>query len=186
MTRKKETMTIFSHAIRQMYISLVSLWALTAIHHAYEAARYPSLHYPSGLWGGVGGFTVLLLLTLVLLGRYERTANRHVYQLFTAVVLLVWVGLVGLYLSADYYVLRNLLFLTHAVPLSTLRSLWPVEQVPPNDIFHEGTGSLIFFFAIWVAVAWLLLERERRRTVASPQRIQEAAALSCQRMGGQE
>jgi len=177
MTRKKETMTIFSNTIRQMYTSLVSLWALTAIHHAYEAARYPSLHYPSGLWGGVGGFTVLLLLTLVLLGRDARTASRHVYQLFTAVVLLVWVGLVGLYLSADYYVLRNFLFLTHAVPLSTLRALWPGEQVPPNDIFHEGTGSLIFFFAIWVAVAWLQLERARR-TVASPQRVQKADALS--------
>jgi len=178
MTRKKETMTIFSNTIRQMYTSLVSLWALTAIHHAYEAARYPSLHYPSGLWGGVGGFTVLLLLTLVLLGRDARTASRHVYQLFTAVVLLVWVGLVGLYLSADYYVLRNLLFFTHAVPLSTLRDLWPGEQVPPNDIFHEGTGSLIFFFAIWVAVAWLYLERARRRAVASPRHVQKADALS--------
>src|SRR5215472_18628326 len=186
MTRKKESMTIFAHPIRQMYTSLVSLWAITTIHHAYEAARYPSLHYPSGLWGGVGGFTVLLLLTLVLLGRYERTTSRHVYQLFTAVVLLVWVGLVGLYLSADYYVLRNLLFLTHAVPLSTLRSLWPVEQVPPNDLFHEGTGSLIFFFAIWVAVAWLQLERERRRPVASPQGVQKAEALSSHRTGEQE
>ena len=178
-------MTIFSNTIRQMYTSLVSLWAITAIHHAYEAARFPSLHYPSGLWGGVGGFTVLLLLTLGLFGRYERTASLHVYQLFSAVVFLVWGGLVGLYLSADYYVLRNLLFFTHAVPLSTLQDLWPGEQVPPNDIFHEGTGSLIFFFAIWVAVAWLQLERERRRTVASPQPVEKAAAL-LPRTGGQE
>jgi CDP-diglyceride synthetase len=185
MTRKKETMTIFPNTIRQMSTSLVSLWAITAIHHAYEAARYPSLHYPSALWA-VGGFTVLLLLTLALLGRYERTASRLVYQFFTTIVLLVWVGLIGLYLSANYYVLRNLLFLTHAVPLSTLRDLWPVEQVPPNDLFHEGTGSLIFFFAIWVAVAWLQLERERRRPVASPQGVQKADALSSHPTGEQE
>jgi CDP-diglyceride synthetase len=170
-------MTIFSHTIRQMYTSLVALWAITAIHHAYEAARYPALHSPSALWA-VGGFTVLLLLTLVLFGRYERTASLRVYQSFSAVVLLVWVGLVGLYLSADYYVLRNLLYLTHAAPLATLQGLWPVEQTPPNDLFHEGTGSLIFLVAIWVAVAWLRLERARRRTVASPQRVQTADTLS--------
>ena len=78
----------------------------------------------------------------------------------------------------------NLLFFTHAVPFSTLRDLWSGEQVPPNDIFHEGIGSLIFF-AIWVAVAWLQLERERR-TIASPRRVQKADALPCHRTGGQE
>jgi hypothetical protein len=177
MVRKKGAMSIMSHTIRQMYTSLFALWAITAIHHAYEAARYPTLHSPSALWAG-GGFTVLLLLTLVLFGRYERTASLRVYQFFSAVVLLVWVGLVGLYLSADYYVLRNLLYLTHAAPLATLRDLWPVEQTPPNDLFHEGTGSLIVLVAIWVAVAWLRLERERRRTVVSPQRVQKADTLA--------
>jgi hypothetical protein len=177
MVRKKGAMSLMSHTIRQMYTSLFALWAITAIHHAYEAARYPTLHSPSALWAG-GGFTVLLLLTLVLFGRYERTASLRVYQFFSAVVLLVWVGLVGLYLSADYYVLRNLLYLTHAAPLATLRDLWPVEQTPPNDLFHEGTGSLIVLVAIWVAVAWLRLERERRRTVAAPQRVQKAETLA--------
>jgi hypothetical protein len=171
-------MPIASHTIRQMYASLVSLWAITAIHHAYEAARYPALHYPSALVGGVGGFTVLLLLTLALLGRYERTGGMPAYYLFTAVVGLVWVGLVGVYLSANFYVLRNLLFLTHAAPVAILRDLWPVEQAPPNDLFHEGTGSLIFFFAIWVALAWLRLERARRQTTVSPQLAQETSALS--------
>jgi hypothetical protein len=166
------------HAFRQMYASLTALWAITAIHHAYEAARYPALHYPSALEGGVGGFTILLLLTLALLGRYERTGGMLAYYVFTAIVGLVWVGLVGVYLSANYYVLRNLLFLTHAAPLSTLRDLWPVEQTPPNDLFHEGTGSLILFFAIWVAVAWLRLERDRRRTATSLQGVQKVNALS--------
>jgi len=146
-----------------MYASLIALWAITAIHHAYEAARYPALHYPSALVEGVGAFTVLLLVTLALLYRYERTGGALAYYLFSAGVLVVWVGLVGVYLSAYYYVLRDLLFLTHAAPLATLRDLWPVEQTPPNDLFHEGTGSLILFFAIWVAVAWLRLERERRQ-----------------------
>jgi hypothetical protein len=163
---------------RQMYASLVALWATTAIHHAYEAARYPALHYPSALLAGVGGFTVLLLLTLTLLDRYERTGDKLAYYLFSGGVILVWVGLVGVYLSANYYVLRNLLFLTHTVSLATLRDLWPVEQVPPNDLFHEGTGSLIFFFALWVAFAWLRLERARRQTVISSAQAQKANALS--------
>jgi hypothetical protein len=161
-----------------MYASLVALWAITAMHHAYEAARYPALHNPSALVGGVGGFTVLLLLTLALLSRFERTGGMLAYYLFTAVVGLVWVGLVGVYLSANFYVLRNLLFLTHAAPVAILRALWPVEQAPPNDLFHEGTGSLIFFFAIWVALAWLRLEWARRQTAVSPQRAQETNALS--------
>jgi hypothetical protein len=185
-TRKKETMPIVSRAIRQMYASLVALWAITAIHHAYEAARYPALHYPSALVGGVGAFPVLLTLTLARLGRYERTGGMLAYYLYTAIVVLVWVGLVGVYLSANYYVLRNLLYLTHAAPLATLRDLWSVEQTPPNDLFHEGAGSLIFegagslifFFAIWVAIAWLRLERERRLTAASPQGIQKANTLT--------
>jgi hypothetical protein len=171
-------MTPASRVFRQMYASLVALWAITAIHHTYEAARYPALHYPSALVAGVGAFTVILLLTLALLGRYERTGGMLSYYLFTAVVVLGWVGFVGVNLSANYYVLRNLLFLTHAASLATLRNLWPVEQMPPNDIFHEGTGSLILFFAIWVAIAWLRLESARRHTVASPQSVQEANALS--------
>jgi hypothetical protein len=171
-------MASVSHTLRQMYASLVALWAIVAIHHAYEAARYPALHYPSALLAGVGGFTVFLLLTLALLDRYERTGDKPAYYLFSAVVILVWVGLVGVYLSANYYVLRNLLFLTHIASLATLRDLWPAEQMPPNDLFHEGTGSLIFFFAIWVAFAWLRLERARRQTVVSPQQAQKANALS--------
>jgi hypothetical protein len=178
MRSEEETMASVSHTFRQMYASLVALWAITAIHHAYEAARYPVLHYPSALVGGVGAFTVLLLLTLALLGRYERAGGNLVYYLFTAVVVVVWVGLVGVYLSANYYVVRNLLFLTHVAPLATLRDLWPVEQTPPNDLFHEGTGSLIFFFAIWVTIAWLRLKRERRHTSASSQGVQKASALS--------
>jgi CDP-diglyceride synthetase len=169
-------MTIFSNPIRQMYTSVVALWAITAIHHAYEAARYPSLHHSSGLLG-IGEFTILLLLTLFLLEGYERTGSLRVYQIFSAVVFLGWVIIVGVYLSADHYVLRNLLFFTHAVPLSTLRNLWSGEQVPPNDLFHEGTGCLIFFFAIWVAIAWLQLERARRHTVATERHVQEADAL---------
>jgi hypothetical protein len=178
MTREKEIMASDSRTFRQMYASLIALWAITAIHHTYEAARYPALHYPSALVAGVGAFTVILLLTLALLARYERTGGMIEYYLFTAVVVLGWVGFVGINLSANYYVLRNLLFLTHAAPLATLRRLWPVEQVPPNDLFHEGTGIMIFFFAIWVAVAWLRLERERRRTATSLQGAQEARALS--------
>src|SRR5215831_11502421 len=111
-------MPIVSHALRQMYASLIALWAVTAIHHAYEAARYPALHYPSALVGGVGGFTVLLLLTLALLDRFERTGGMLAYHLFTAVVVLVWVGLVGVYLSANFYILRTVLFLTHAAPIA--------------------------------------------------------------------
>jgi hypothetical protein len=171
-------MPVLSHTFRQMYASLIALWALTAIHHAYEAARYPVLHYPSALVEGVGAFTVILLLTLVLLDRYERTGGMIAYYLFSAVVIGVWVGAVGAYLSAYYYVLRNLLILTHAAPLATLRNIWPVEQVPPNDLFHEGTGILIFFIAIWVAVAWLRLERARRNASVSAKGIQTADAVS--------
>lgn len=159
-------MSILSHTIRRMQTSLIFLWALVAIHHAYEAARYPVLHYPSALLDGVGGFTAILLLTLALLRWYERTGSKPVYYIFSAVVLLIWVGLVGLNLSANYYILRNLLYATHALSLATLRNLWPVEQVPPNDLFHEGTGILIFFFALWAAFAWLRLERARRQKTA--------------------
>src|SRR5262245_9328210 len=98
MLREKETMATASNTFRQMYASLIALWAIVAIHHAYEAARYPAQHYPSALVGGVGGFTVLLLLTLALLSRYERTGGALTYYLFTAVVIFVWVGLVGVYL----------------------------------------------------------------------------------------
>jgi hypothetical protein len=171
-------MTSVSHTLRQMYASLIALWAITAIHHAYEAARYPALHYPEALLAGVGGFTAFLLLTLALLDRYERTGSKQVYFLFSAVVILLWVGVVGVNLSANYYVLRNLLFLTHAAPLATLRHLWPVEQVPPNDLFHEGTGILIFFCALWVAVAWQRLESARRHTAVSLQDAQKANARS--------
>src|SRR5262245_58763501 len=105
MIREKETMATVSRTFRHMYASLIAVWAITAIHHAYEAARFAELHYPSALVEGVGAFTVILLLSLALLDRYERTGSMIWYYLFSAVVIAVWVGAVGAYLSAYYFVL---------------------------------------------------------------------------------
>jgi hypothetical protein len=141
-----------------LYLSVVFLWAMVAVHHAYETARY---HLPR-LVGGVFLPTAVLILTLILLSWHVRTGSRRVYLAFSALVWAWWIGLVGLFISADHYVARILLFFMNT-PLETLRRLWPGEQVPPNDAFHEGTGVLIFFCSVWVAIAWVQFEKRRRQ-----------------------
>ena len=96
----------------------------------------------------------MLAVALVALGRYEGTGSRHACAVFTAVTLVWWVGLVGLYMGAYNYLLKNVLFALHAVSPAMLSALFPTEHLPPTDAFHEGSGLLMAVLAAWVALAW--------------------------------
>src|SRR5262245_37208193 len=129
-------MTIPSQAVRQARGSVVALWAVVSVHHAYEAGHYQD----PGKLLGLGFATVMFAVALVALGRYERTGSQRAYALFTAVTLVWWVGLVGMYMGAYNYLLKNVLFALHAGSPAMLSALFPTEHLPPADVFHEGSG----------------------------------------------
>lgn len=122
----------------------------SAFHHAYEAGHYQD----PGKLVGLAFATAMLAVVLVALGQCERTGSRHFPGIFTAVTLVWWVGLVGLYMGAYNYLLKNVLFGLHAISPATLSALFPTEHLPPADIFHEGSGLLMAVLAAWVALAW--------------------------------
>lgn len=144
--------------VRQARASVVALWAVVSIHHAYEAGHYQD---PPKLLG-LGLATAVLAVTLVALGRWERTGSRRAFSVFTFVTLIAWVGLFGLYMGTYNYLLKNFLFILDPAATPTLLALFPTEHIPPTDVFHEGSGALMALFAVWVALTWRQLAIQQR------------------------
>ena len=149
-------MTTPNPAVQRVRTSVVALSAVVAIHHAYEAGHYQD---PPKLLG-LGFAVVLLAATLAALRRYERT-SLWAYALSSA-TLAVWIGLFGLYQGGYDYLTKNVLFALGAAP-ATLTTLFPTEHIPPTDVFHEGSGILMFVVAIGLALAWRQLAVDRRQ-----------------------
>jgi hypothetical protein len=47
-------------------------------------------------------------------------------------------------------------------------ALFPQEHLPPTDVFHEGSGVLIFVAAVWFGVEWSRIVRWPSRIIAIP------------------
>jgi hypothetical protein len=160
------------HAIRLVRIGVVSTWAAFSIHHAYEAG----LAHSNGPIVIVVISTVILLATLALLERYERTDSQSVYALFSVLTLLWWVGANGLVEGFYGHTLKDLLyFLFRVAPAALPRTPLGLTYDVPTNLFGEVTGVLPFVFAILVAVAWFRLEVQRRAEAAA-RRGQQANA----------
>jgi cellobiose-specific phosphotransferase system component IIC len=164
--------TMPTYAMRLVRLGVISSWAVFSIHHAYEAG----LAHSNGPIGIVVISSVILLATLALLERYERTGSQPVYALFSVVTLLWWVGATGLVEGFYGHVLKDILyFFFHVAPAALPRTSLGLTYDVPTNLFGEVTGVLPFVFAILVAVAWFRLEVQRRAEAAA-RRGQQANA----------
>jgi hypothetical protein len=157
---------ISTQAIRLMRIGIVSSWAVFSIHHAYEAglARANS---PIGM---VVLSTIVLIATFVLLDLWERTGSLPIYAFFSVVTLFWWVGALGLIEGLYGHTLKDILyFFFHVAPAALPRAPIGLTYDVPTNVFGEVTGVLPFVFGIWIAIAWVRLESQRRAVAATGQ-----------------
>lgn len=153
-----------------MRTGVVSLWAVGSIHHAYGAGRFDT---PLRLLE-VALVTVVMAVTLALLRRYERTGGQRAYTLFTAVTLVYWVFLSGLFHGFYGHVLKvvSFFFFDSSLP----RFAEGMGDGPPTDLFFEATGVLCFLLGIWIVVAWRRLAGARRSANAGHGREADVGA----------
>lgn len=152
-------MSISTQAVRLVRIGMVSSWAVFSIHHAYEAG----LAHANGPIEIVIISTIILVATLVLLDRYERTGNLLAYILFSVITLLWWAGVLGLVEGFYGHTLKDILyFVFHVAPAALPRDRIGLMYDVPTNVFGEVTGVLPFVFGIWIAIAWVRLESQRR------------------------
>lgn len=153
------TSTRLDHAItappatRTAVISLVTLFAITTVHHLYGGFALGS---PNRL------LVPLLLLPLVaaavaVLAVFRRTRSRAAVLTY-ATISLVLAGLLGIVHSAYSHLYKDVLFLTGS-PADLYVLLNPDEHYPPDDVFFEATGVVELGAAIAVAVTAIRLLR---------------------------
>lgn len=165
-------MNISTQTIRLVRIGIVSSWAVFSIHHAYEAG----LARANGPIGMVVLSTIVLIAALALLDLYERTNNLSIYTLFSVVTLLWWVGALGLVEGLYGHTLKDILyFFFHVAPAALPRTPLGLTYDVPTNFFGELTGVLPFVFGIWIAIAWIRMEGQRR-AVAATTRAQNTGA----------
>ncbi|WP_448808784.1 hypothetical protein [Agromyces bauzanensis] len=162
------TSTSLGHAveappsIRTAVISLVTLFAITTVHHLYGGFALGS---PNRL------LVPVLLLPLVAsavaaLVVFRRTRSGAAVRTY-ATIALVLAGLLGIVHSAYSHLYKDVLFLTGgSADLYVL--LNPDEHYPPDDVFFEVTGVVELGAAIVVAVTAIGLLRAAR--TANPAR----------------
>jgi hypothetical protein len=145
--------------VTQETLSRVTRYALavlllTSVHHAYGAYAY---HTP---WRLHVVF-VSALAAAAMIGPLvvtQRTADETVreiaFSVFTAVVLVVPVALIGLFEGAYNHALKNALYFAGASSTLMNRLFPPPTYELPNDLFFEATGVLQA--VLGSITAWLL------------------------------
>ena len=148
--------------------SALGILLLTSVHHAYGAYAYDTpwrLHVV--LISALVGMAILVLRPL--LRRPAGSALGEIaFWTFTAIVLVVPIGLIGLFEGAYNHGVKNMLYVGGASPTLMTRLFPPPTYELPNDLFFELTGTAQ---AVWGVIAghqlfaWIRERRRRRATV---------------------
>jgi hypothetical protein len=128
-------------------------YAATLIHHVWGGLVYRA---PERLVIALV-MTVAFAGTLALLRRYRTRRTRSALTLFAALVLIVWILVLGVFEGAYNHAYKDALFLAGVSPAAALElhpNLAPGDYVyPPNDAVFEITGVLQAVGALVVLVA---------------------------------
>ena len=134
---------------------------ITTVHHLYGAALYATpwrahVAHPAVLT--IAGITLMLFLFGL---RPESLLGKISFWLAIALIVLVPVGLFGLFEGAYNHVLKDILYYfgTSSAVMDRLFPQPPYEM--PDDLFFELTGILTFVVAIPAAYSVYRLFRLR-------------------------
>ncbi|MFY1673466.1 hypothetical protein ACN27G_26455 [Plantactinospora sp. WMMB334] len=128
---------------------LVVLWAVTFVHHLYGGIAFDSPE--RGVIALV--FTLLLVGTL---GLYRLgTARRWAGRAYRLLVVVVWIGFLGLYEGGFNHTLH--VILRWAGDGDAVQRLYPAgsDAVVSQDVFFQSTGVLTLLVAIGVGFTML-------------------------------
>jgi hypothetical protein len=140
--------------------ALVFEYATTLAHHVYGGLAYRA---PERLVIALI-MTIALGATLALLRRYRTQRSRNALALFSGVVLVVWVLMLGLFEGGYNHAYKNLLYLAGVSPALASKlhpNLMPGDYIyPPNDAVFELTGVLQLVGALIVLTLMVRLVRD--------------------------
>jgi hypothetical protein len=150
----------------RLAFALVSLYLITLVHHIY-----------GGIADGIQARLMVplimaapLLVTLGLLYLYRQSGSRTVLLLFTIIVILAFVILLGIVHSGYSHAYKDILYLLGG-PSEWYYRLNPDEHYPPDDLFFEITGVLEIVPSYFIAFFTWQLIRTRHNDQHNPTQV---------------
>ena len=142
----------FRHAL-----SLMTVYLITAVHHAYGAWLYQTPWRNHIVYQG---FTWLLASYLMLLIYvwWKKIWIKWIYLLFSG---FFFIGAIGFYEGLYNHLLKNLLWIIGINSGTLLRLYPPPKYELPNDFFFELTGILTIAACWWCLLVTFEFTRHR-------------------------
>jgi hypothetical protein len=144
---------------------LVSVMALTTVHHSYGAIIYetPWRHHVAV----VAIVTVLVLIATLRMHRSlaGKLFGKIAFWMFTMTAMLIPVIGIGLFEGGYNHIMKDLLYFSEASGTLMARLFPPPTYEMPGDAFFEITGILQFFLGVaggWEVFKLLRQHREAK------------------------
>jgi hypothetical protein len=152
--------------VTQETLSRVTRYALavlllTSVHHAYGAYVYRTLWRLDAVVLSAFAAAAILSSLVVIQRNTDETVREIAFWVFTAVVFVVPVALIGLFEGAYNHALKNALYFAGASSTLMSRLFPPATYELPNDVFFETTG--VMQAVLGSITAWLLYRLVRSR-----------------------
>jgi ABC-type branched-subunit amino acid transport system permease subunit len=132
----------------------VAVLFLTSVHHAYGAFAYNTPWRLHAVFLSAFAAAAIVCSMVVTQRSADETVREIAFWVFTAVVLLVPVALIGLFEGAYNHALKNALYFAGASSTLMNRLFPPPTYELPNDVFFEATG--VMQAVLGSITAWLL------------------------------
>ena len=145
--------------VTQETLSRVTRYALavlllTSVHHAYGAFAYHTPWRLDAVFLSAFAAAAIISSLVVIQRNADETVREIAFWVFTAVVLVVPVALIGLFEGAYNHALKNALYFAGASSTLMNRLFPPPTYELPNDVFFEATG--VMQAVLGSITAWLL------------------------------
>ena len=152
--------------VTQETLSRVTRYALavlllTSVHHAYGAFAYHTPWRLDAVFLSAFAAAAIISSLVVIQRNTDETVREIAFWVFTAVVLVVPVALIGLFEGAYNHALKNALYFAGASSTLMNRLFPPPTYELPNDVFFEATG--VMQAVLGSITAWLLYRLVRSR-----------------------
>ena len=145
--------------VTQQTLSRVTRYALavlllTSVHHAYGAFAYNTPWRLHAVFLSAFAAAAIIGSLVVIQRNADETVREIAFWVFTAVVLVVPVALIGLFEGAYNHALKNALYFAGASSTLMNRLFPPPTYELPDDVFFEATG--VMQAVLGSITAWLL------------------------------